>query len=347
MSMGELVAGPISDAIGRKRVIALGLCTYAIGTLVALSAPSLEIVILGRILQGVGVAGPKIATRAMIRDQFEGETMARVMSYLFSLFIIVPMVAPALGQSIVALAGWRAIFLLYLVLTLALGSWLALRHPETLQRKNRIPLRPKILLSNGASILSNKCVTLLIAATGLVFGVQLLYLSIAANLFADIYGVHSSFPFYFALLAGGIGLASYLNGRVVGYFGMNAMARTGFIGMTVAGIALLAVSILFEGHPPFTAFMVLGFAVFFSIGILFGNLNAMAMRSLSNVAGLGASLIASGSSLVATLFALSFGAIYNSSVTTLSIGIFVAGVVALVLSELSNRASGALVGVLR
>lgn len=347
MSIGELIAGPISDAIGRKRVIVLGLCTYTIGTLVALSAPSLEIVILGRILQGVGVAGPKIATRAMIRDQFEGETMARVMSYLFSVFIIVPMVAPALGQSIVALAGWRAVFMLYLVLTLALGSWLALRHPETLQRKNRIPLRPRILLSNGSSILSNQSVVLLIAATGLVFGVQLLYLSIAADLFADIYGVHSSFPFYFALLAGGVGLASYLNGRLVGYFGMNAMARAGFIGMTVAGIALLAASIFFEGHPPFTAFMVLGFAVFFSIGILFGNLNALAMRPLSNVAGLGASLIASGSSLIATLFALSFGAIYNSSVTVLSIGIFVAGFAALILSELSNRSSGALVAVPR
>lgn len=347
MSIGELFAGPISDAIGRKRVITLGLSVYTIGTLVALSVPSLEGVIVGRILQGVGVAGPKIATRAMIRDQFEGDTMARVMSYMFSLFIIVPMVAPALGQGILVSAGWRAIFMLYLVLALFLGAWLAIRHPETLQRENCIPLRPRVLLSNGAGILSNQSVTLLIAATGLVFGVQLLYLSIAADLFSEIYGVRSSFPFYFALLAGGIGLGSYLNGRIVGHFGMNAMVRGGFIGMTVAGIALLAISILFEGHPPFAAFMALGFAIFFSIGILFGNLNAMAMRSLVDVAGLGASLIASGSSLVATLFALSFGAICDGSVTTLSMGISMAGAVALILSELSNRASGATVEVIR
>lgn len=97
MACGELVLGPVSDAVGRKRALLAGLCVYAAGTLAALFASSLEGLILGRILQGVGVAGPKIATRAMIRDQFEGDAMARVMSLLFSLFILVPMVAPALG----------------------------------------------------------------------------------------------------------------------------------------------------------------------------------------------------------------------------------------------------------
>ena len=230
MVFGELFLGPISDAIGRKRALVIGLGVYAIGTFVALFASSLEGVVVGRILQGVGVAGPKIATRAMIRDQFEGEAMARIMSFLFSLFILVPMVAPALGQGVIAFGGWRAMFAVYLVLALALGTWLVLRQPETLPPERRIPLRPRILLANGARILANRRVALLIVATGFVFGAQLLYLSIAADLFADAYEVRETFPFYFALLAGGIGLASYLNGRFVGRFGMDAMARCGFLG---------------------------------------------------------------------------------------------------------------------
>ncbi|WP_279483579.1 multidrug effflux MFS transporter [Aureimonas sp. SK2] len=339
MVFGELFLGPISDAVGRKRALVAGLGVYAIGTLVALLASSLEGVILGRVLQGIGVAGPKIATRAMIRDQFEGEAMARVMSFLFSLFILVPMVAPALGQGVIALAGWRGMFALYLMLALGLGAWLVLRQPETLPPERRIPFRPRILLRNGARILANRRVALLIVATGFVFGAQLLYLSIAADLYADAYGVHDTFPIYFAMLAAGIGLASYLNGRLVGRFGMDAMARGGFLGLTLAGLFMLAASIAYDGRPPLALLLLFGFAAFFAIGVLFGNLNAMAMRSLGQLAGLGASLIASGSSLVATLFAVGLGAFYDGTVTVLAGGIFLAGAVSLLLGELSARGS--------
>ena len=113
MALGELLLGPLSDALGRKRALLLGLGVYLAGTVIAMLAGSLDMVILGRFLQGVGVSGPKIATRAMIRDQFEGAAMARVMSFMFTLFILVPMCAPALGQAIMALSGWRGIFGLY------------------------------------------------------------------------------------------------------------------------------------------------------------------------------------------------------------------------------------------
>ena len=347
MAFGELLLGPISDAVGRKRALVLGLCVYGLGTLVALLATTLEGVILGRILQGVGVAGPKIATRAMIRDQFEGEAMARVMSFMFSLFILVPMMAPLLGQAVIAAAGWRTMFGVYLVLALALGAWVVLIHPETLPPERRIPFRPRTLLANGRRILANRRVSLLIAATGLVFGAQLLYLSIAADLFADAYGVHETFPLYFGLLAVGIGVASYLNGRLVGRFGMDIMARGGFLGLTLAGLALLAASVAFDGRPPLGVLLALGFVAFFAIGILFGNLNAMAMRSLGQVAGLGASLIASGSSLVATLFAIGLGSLYDGTVTVLAGGLFLAGALALLLSEMSARASDALIAATR
>lgn len=339
MVFGELFLGPISDAIGRKRALLAGLGIFAVGTLVALFASSLEAVILGRVLQGIGVAGPKIATRAMIRDQFEGEAMARVMSFLFSLFILVPMVAPALGQGVIALTGWRGMFTLYLALALGLGAWLALRQPETLSRERRIPFRPRILLANGARILVNRRVALLIVATGLVFGAQLLYLSIAADLFADVYGIRETFPLYFAMLAAGIGLASYMNGRLVGRFSMDAMARSGFLGLTVAGLFMLATSIAYDSRPPLGLFLLCGFAAFFAIGTLFGNLNAMAMRSLGQLAGLGASLIASGSSFVATLFAVGLGTFYDGTVMVLAGGISLAGAASLLLGELSARGS--------
>ncbi|MGE6783490.1 multidrug effflux MFS transporter [Ensifer adhaerens] len=347
MAFGELLLGPLSDAMGRKKALVLGLCVYALGTVIAMVAGSLEMVILGRFLQGVGVSGPKIATRAMIRDQFEGDAMARVMSFMFTLFILVPMLAPTFAQGIIAVGGWRSVFAFYLAAAGLLGLWLVMRQPETLPADERIPFRPRLLLSNGRRILAHRRVTLLIVATGLVFGAQLLYLSTAADLFFDAYGIGQTFPLYFALLATGIGLASFLNAKLVQRFGAEAMARHGFIGLAAAGLAMLAASGLWDGRPPLAVLLALGFAAFFAIGVLFGNLNAMAMRSLGQVAGLGASLIASGSSLIATLFAIGIGAFYDGTTLNLSAGFFVAGISALVLSQIALKADAAPVEAVR
>ncbi|URK88313.1 MFS transporter [Rhizobium sp. RCAM05350] len=143
MAVGELLLGPLSDAMGRKRALVLGLCVYALGTVIAMAAGSLEMVILGRFIQGIGVSGPKIATRAMIRDQFEGDAMARVMSFMFTLFILVPMLAPALAQGIIAVGGWRSVFGFYLGVAGLLGLWLVMRQQETLPPERRIPVSPQ------------------------------------------------------------------------------------------------------------------------------------------------------------------------------------------------------------
>jgi DHA1 family bicyclomycin/chloramphenicol resistance-like MFS transporter len=323
--------------VGRKPALVLGLCVYAAGTIVAMLAGSLEMVILGRFLQGVGVSGPKIATRAMIRDQFEGDAMARVLSFMFTLFILVPMLAPALAQGLITIAGWRSVFAVYLAIAGLLGLWLVLRQPETLPAARRIPFRPGLLLRNGRRILSSRRVALLIVATGLVFGAQLLYLSTAADLFFDAYAIKETFPFYFAVLAMGVGLASFVNARLVQRYGMDRMARTAFLGLASIGFLMMGASLLWGGRLPLAILMAFVFLAFFAIGILFGNLNAMAMRSLGQVAGLGASLIASGSSLVATLFAIGLGSFYDGTTMNLSVGFFVAGVSALSLAGVASR----------
>lgn len=337
MAVGELLLGPLSDAMGRKKALVLGLGIYAVGTIIAMLAGSLEVVILGRILQGVGVSGPKIATRAMIRDQFEGDAMARVMSLMFTLFIMVPMLAPAMAQGVIFMAGWRAIFGIYLAMAMILGLWLVIRQPETLPVDKRISFRPKLLIRNGRRILAKRRVALLIVATGMVFGSQLLYLSTAADLFFDAYEIKETFPFYFAVLAAGIGLASFLNAKLVQRFGTDAMTRAAFMGLAIVGLLMLIASVLWRGHLPLVVLMVFTFSAFFTIGILFGNLNAMAMRSLGQVAGLGASLIASGSSLIATLFAIAIGSFYDGRTMYLAAGFFIAGISSLALAHFAMK----------
>lgn len=333
MVIGELFAGPLSDAIGRKRALLWGLVVYVAGTVMCLLAPSLEMLVAGRIVQGIGVAGPKIATRAMIRDQFAGDAMARVMSFLFSLFILVPMIAPALGQGLMLLGGWPAIFYAYLGAAIGLGAWLLWRQPETLPQDRRIPFSARRIFGNTFRILSNCRVALLIIATGLVFGAQLTYLSLSAEVLASVYGITTGLPYIFALLAGGIGLASFLNGRAVAHFGSASLARAGFWGLSLTGCALTFAALITDGAPNIALFISLSIGAFFSIGILFGNLNAMALVDLGQMAGIASSVIASVSSLIATFFALGIAAFGTETVMSLALGLLIAGAVSLVLSE--------------
>jgi MFS transporter, DHA1 family, multidrug resistance protein len=339
MCFGELLLGPLSDAWGRKPALVLGLAIYGVGTVVAMLASSLEMVILGRFLQGVGVSGPKIATRAMIRDQFEGDAMARILSLMFTLFMLVPMLAPALAQVLIGAAGWRSLFVAYLALGTVIGVWLILRQPETLPQQSRIAFRPRLLLANARLILCHRQVSLLVVATGLVFGAQLLFLSTAADLFFDLFAITEGFPVYFAILATAIGLASLVNAGLVQRFGMDIMARTGFVGLAGAGAAMLLAHHAF-GVLPLPIFMALTYVGFFALGILFGNLNAMAMRPLGQAAGLAASLIASGSSLVATGFAMVLGQFYDGTALSFASGLLMAGLSALVLAQLASHRPG-------
>jgi DHA1 family bicyclomycin/chloramphenicol resistance-like MFS transporter len=174
---------------------------------------------------------------------------------------------------------------------------------------------------------------------GFIFGAFLLYLSTSQALFFDLYGIGETFPLYFALFALGIGLASFFNSQLVMRLGMHRMAVTALCGLIVFSSTLLAVSLASDGVPPFGAFMTLGFLAFFCNGLLFGNLNALAMQSLGRVAGLGASMISSISSLVAVALSITIGRFYDMTAVPLAGGFIVAGVVSLALVLAAHRST--------
>jgi len=337
MVFGEIFFGPLSDAVGRKRAILSGLALFGLGAVVAMTANSLEQVLLGRFIQGVGCAGPKIASRALIRDQYEGAAMARIMSFIFMVFILVPMLAPALGQAILTVADWRAVFLVFLVLAAVVAAWMGLRQPETLDPARRIRLSLPTLLANGALILRHGKVMAYTAAAGLIFGALLLYVSTAPAMFFDLYGIDETFPLYFAIIAFGIGIASFSNSQLVMRYGMHRLAVIALSGLVLFSGALLAVAAQYGGVPPFAAFMTLCFLAFACNGLLFGNLNAMAMQSLGRVAGLGASMIASLSSLVAVVISVALGRFYDMTLYPLAAGFLLAGALSLVLVLAAHR----------
>ena len=328
MMFGELIFGPLSDAIGRKHSILLGVAIYLLGSIVALCADSLWMLLAGRVIQGFGVAGPKIASRALIRDLYQGASMARIMSYVMVIFILVPMLAPAFGQLIMTLGNWRWIFAALMIQALVASLWLMTRQAETLPKDKRLPLETSRLLKSAKFILSRKDVVAYTGIAGLIFGGLMLYLSIAQSIFQDVYQLGNHFPVYFALLASGSGLANLLNARIVQRVGMKpCVAYALLIMSTMAGL-LTAVALYFDGVPPFWLFMLVGIMLFACLGMVFGNINALAMEPLGKVAGLAAAMISSASSLVAILVATLVGQFYHFTVTPLAAGFLLFSVLA-------------------
>ncbi len=337
MAMGEFAIGPVSDATGRRVAVFAGLIVFALGTIVALMAETYAMVLFGRFLQGVGVAGPKIGTRAMIRDRHEGADMARTMSAIFTLLLLVPMIAPAIGAAIAAMTGWRGIFAAYLAMAVGLGLWLWFRHPETLPVERRVPLRPRLFAQNLRAILVNVRVTPVVIATGFVFGAQLSYFAVAAELFGVVYDMPRTMPLLFALLATGTASALLLNMRMVGRTGMDTLILTGLLFLGLSGTGLLISAALGSGQPPFAIFFGLTWLGFFGLGLLFGNLNALAMRPLGELAGLGSSVVASLSSLVAFVFASVLERLAQGPVWILAFSFAIAALLSAILIAASGR----------
>ena len=309
LGLGQVFFGPLSDRIGRKPAIYIGLGVFMAGCVASFFAPTFEEMIAGRVLQGIGVAGPRIVTVAIVRDQYGGRPMARIMSFAMAVFILVPAVAPALGLAVLRVAGWRAIFVSFFVIAAVAFAWLMLRQPETLPVARRRPFSPRAIGRTVREILGMRAAVGYTVAAGFAFSPFVAYLSSAPQMFEDGYGIVDLFPAWFAVLALVIGAASIVNGRLVMRYGMRRLATIGAGAMGLVSIAAWFGLLPFDGLPPFWFFMAYFLFVFVCVGLLFGNLNALAMEPLGHVAGVGAAVVAS----LATLISVPLGAAVGQS----------------------------------
>jgi DHA1 family bicyclomycin/chloramphenicol resistance-like MFS transporter len=337
MALGQLFYGPLSDDKGRRYVIISGLIVFAVGSLVCINAESLEVMLIGRVIQAFGVSGPRVATLAVIRDKYEGEAMARVMSFIMMVFILVPMLAPIFGQTILFWFSWQHIFSSFLIYGLLIGLWFFIRQPETLPKEKRLPFSWSQLRISSKFILTHKLVMCYTLSSGTIFGAFLAYISSSQTLFQDIYDTGELFPMYFAMLAFSIGLASFINGNLVMRLGMRKLCTWAMLGWLLFSSVLTSLCFVYDGVPPLWQFVSVLFCTFFCIGILFGNVNSMAMQPLGAMAGLGAAIIGSLSSIISVPTAIFIGSFINSTITPVALGFLGFGSVSFVLYWNANK----------
>ncbi len=329
MASGQLLYGPMSDNTGRKPAIYAGYGLFITGCLLSLMATTLPVMLAGRFLQGFGTAGPRIVSIAIVRDRYAGRAMARVMSFVMTVFIIVPIIAPTLGQGMLFLAGWRAIFMSFLILAMLTLVWFACRQPETLPKEKRVPFSFKQIMGTVMIILGNRSAMGYTVTAGLVFGFFLGYLNSAQQIFQELYALGAEFPYYFAFLALSIGGASLCNARFVLHHTMQFLSIRALISISALSAGFFLIALWNHGHPPLWMLMAYLFATFFGTGILFGNLNALAMDSLGKIAGIGSGVVGSLSTFIALITGTAIGQSYNGTVLPLTAGFFMLSIASL------------------
>jgi DHA1 family bicyclomycin/chloramphenicol resistance-like MFS transporter len=323
LSVGQLFFGPLSDSIGRKPAIFFGLGVYMGGTLLSMFADNFPMMLAGRVLQGIGASAPRAVTLALVRDQFAGRQMARVMSFVMTVFILVPMLAPTLGQIILQWAGWRAIFGIFLLLAIIALVWFAIRQPETLAPENQAPFTIGRILKTTKMIVQNRLAFGYTLTAGLVSGAFIGYLNSAQQIFQEQYALGDLFSIYFGIVASAIGLASLLNSRLVLRLGMRLLVRSALLITSILSAVVLVSTLLLPEQLPFAVFMAYLMLSFFCVGILFGNLNSLAMEPLGQMAGIGAAIVGSLSTFISVLLGTFIGQSYNGTIVPLVTGLAV------------------------
>tara|TARA_R110000787_G_scaffold104370_6_gene211396 strand:- start:997 stop:2226 length:1230 start_codon:yes stop_codon:yes gene_type:complete len=336
-AVGQLVVGPLSDCYGRRPVIHASYALFCVGSVMSLFAASFEMLLLGRVLQGLGMAGPRIIAVAIVRDGFAGRAMARIMSFVMAVFIIVPAVAPAIGQVVIALSGWRATFILLLAMAAVSWTWFGLRQPETLAISDRRTFSLKGIWQGIVIICRTPAALGYTISAGLIFGPFLAYLSLAQQIFQGSYDKGDAFALWFAVAALSIGAASILNSALVERMGMKFLSNLALIWVIIVAALFMGVVTLWDGLPPFVLFMTWVVSTFFGMGLLFGNLNALAMEPLGKMAGLGAAVVGSLATAVSIPIGFVISASFTGGVGGLVTGFGAVAAIALLVGRWASR----------
>lgn len=326
LGFGQLIFGPISDSFGRKPIIYVGFFTFVFASFLCVFASSIEVMILGRILQGIGLSAPRTISIAMVRDRFEGDYMAKIMSFVVAIFILVPIVAPTLGKFMLDGYGWKSIFYSQLLFGILVLWWLWKRQPETLKPEYKRAFSLNLFVSGSKEFVKHRAAVIFTLISGFVTGSFMVFLSSSQHIFQVQYGLVNEFPYIFGALAFSVGLATFTNGTLVVRFGMRKLVNIFTVLFTL--ISLLYVVLFYGKMNPGVVVLVSFFAIqFFAVGFLFGNVRSLAMQPLGHIAGIGAAINGFTSTIMAVPIATFIGSFVDTTALPLFIGFTICGAI--------------------
>lgn len=333
--VAQIFYGPLADRYGRKPVLMIGVGLYALFGLLAALAPTFELLILARVGSGIGAAGLRVLAVSIVRDRYEGRTMARVMSLSFLVFLGVPIIAPSLGAAILHVAPWHWIFGVLATAGVLVMAWAAIRLPETLHVENRLPIQPARIGAAFREALTERqslgYTLAMTAITAALFG----FLNSSQSIFEHVFHAADLFPLIFAAVAGGIAAASLLNATFVERFGSRLISHAALLGFIA--MAAIHATVSATGHETLWTFAVLQALTMFCFGFIAGNFGAMAMEKMGHIAGTASSAQGFLSTTLGSIAGFLIGQQFAGTATPMLIGFTVMGLLALVAVLFAER----------
>ena len=289
LAVAQLFFGPITDRFGRKSVLYSSVAVYVLGAVGSALAPTLPLLLVARFVWGVGAAGARVVATAVARDLFEGVEMARAMSQIMAVFVLVPVIAPTVGAGIVAILPWRAVFWACAIWAVVMAAWTR-RLPESLPPERRRRLDRSDIASAYAEFARTRPTLWFSISSVFLQSVFTMYLASAELMVSEIFGRRSAFPVVFGVIAIGFGIAALVNGRLVGRFGVRPVMNTMLVSLIIGAVLLVAVTLAGDGTPSFWVFMPLLAVLLAQFMFLMPNMNAEALEPVPHIAGTASSL---------------------------------------------------------
>lgn len=335
-ALGQVVYGPLSDSYGRKPLLLAGLALFAVGSVATLAAGDFTALLLARAAQGFGGGAPRVIAVAIVRDLYGGRRMARIMSFAMMVFVIVPIVAPSVGQGLMELGEWRWVFAFLLLFCVVLMA-VTLRLPETRPRGTRSPFSLAWLAGAVREILADRLAVGYTVATGFVFGCLMAYVNTAQQVFAGVFQLGDAFPLVFGSIAIAVALASLLNARLVERVGMRLLSHAALAGHFLSAAANLALALLLAATPPLAVYCLLVALNLFCFGFIMPNFNALAMEPLQRIAGTASSFIGCVTTGAGAVLGWVVGQQFDGTVVPLLAGFTLMSAAALVVIVFTER----------
>ncbi len=336
LAIAQIPAGLLADRFGRKPVLHIGLVLYALGAVGAMFAPSLGWMLVGRFLWGLGAGGPRVVAVAIVRDRYSGDRMARMMSFVMAMFILIPIVAPSIGSALLAIGPWQLVFGFCALVACAVNLWCT-RLPETLHPEHRRPLQLRPILLGARTVVRSRETVLLGVALTAVMASFMSYLASAELIIEETFDLGGAFPVIFGGLAVGMGLATFTNGRIVERIGMWSLLRVVLAAYAVVTGVVLLVALATDGVPPVAVYMPLLAIGLANHSLLVPNLNSAAMQPVGAVAGTASALLGTVTIAAGSLIGSRIDQAFDGTVRPLSIAFFVSSLVALVCFTVAHR----------
>ncbi len=325
--IGALIYGPLSDRFGRKPILLISVTGSAVFTLACSIAPSFEMMMYLRLCHGLLAAAMSVLVVSVIRDQFSGDAMAKRMSMIFLIFMIVPIIAPTIGQAVLLFAGWRTIFDLMAFMAVAAALWVWRRLPETLAPENVIPIQPHALARAWKQVILHRNAAGYILGAGIVQGALYGYLNSSQQMFDKVFHAKDFFTTGFAIVAIGIAVSNFTNSRIVERFGARRVSHTALITFIILGGLQLAASYIVPASLPL--FLVLITGNMAMIGFIGSNFSSIAMTPFGAVAGAASSFQTFTKSCIGAGIGAVIGQQFNGSVAPVAAGFLCCGFAAL------------------